>query len=90
MKTLITFSLLWSALISFSAMAQGHTCRMETNDISQIVAHGSSKKEAYEAAVTECVNRRESQFLALRGHQPDMDRYEDFVVACANTACQTK
>lgn len=63
------------------------TCRFITGDVGTIVGKGSSKRAAFEDAANQCFDRRVKMFEQVTRATVDMDRGQDFIDACVNTAC---
>lgn len=71
-----------------SSTPSGYTCRLHTNDVGDIVAHGSTKNEAYANAAEKCYEKRESQYRQIRHKNPGMDQGEDMALSCVNLSCK--
>lgn len=82
--TSLLAALLATLAVSFTARAEEYRYGIEAGDIGTIVAGSPRRAEAYEAVVDRCVAKRVALYVAQRGQEPNVDRYEDFLLDCAN------
>lgn len=84
--TLVAFGLMTVTSIS-PAKAEQKTCRVQTNDIGNIVGQGSTQNEAFEDASMKCFERYEAKHLRRGKGQMDEETGLTIIDLCANVKC---